>query len=187
MIDDMPTPPENINNAEDFDSDDDPAVDLDSPTAEHFATLQSAIATVPISRLREICARLVVSDSHVAEALSEELLGLSNHGGEVMSKWAICVHCGEEYSPQSQYDEGGCVLHLGTSVPHLCIVHWSDRSIGVLEVNEQKFGGMEPVDNALNREEYPQNFTWTCCDLDGAADGCVRRLHENSRKRRRVI
>jgi hypothetical protein len=112
-IDNMPTPPRVLNNIEDINSDD---VPLDTPTAEHIAALQSAITTAPISRLREICARLVVSDNYIADALSEELLGLSGHTGEIMPKWAICVHCGEEYSPQAQGDEGECRFHPGMSV-----------------------------------------------------------------------
>jgi hypothetical protein len=49
--------------------------------------------------------------------------------------------------------------------------------------DEDSFG---PMDSSLNREEYPQNFTWTCCDMDGNGEGCVRRAHESSRKRRRL-
>jgi hypothetical protein len=82
-------------------------------TAEHAAALQSAIATVPISRLREVCARLSLSNGVIALELAQELLGLSSETGEVMPKWAVCVHCGEEFSPRQQGDIGECSFHPG--------------------------------------------------------------------------
>jgi hypothetical protein len=120
-IENMPTPLKGWD-AHDLESDEEPALNFNAPTAEHVAALRSAIATAPISRLREICSRLVIADNYVADALSEELLGVSEHTGEVMPKWAICMHCGEEYSPQTQGDEGECRFHPGKSASHTALV-----------------------------------------------------------------
>jgi hypothetical protein len=89
--------------------------DLGPPlaTAERTAALQSAIATAPISRLREVCVRLSLGSSQIAGALAEELLGVSGDTGETLPKWAICVHCGEEYVPHAQGDGGDCLIHPG--------------------------------------------------------------------------
>jgi hypothetical protein len=84
-----------------------------SLTAEQTLALQSAIATSPITRLRDVCTRLVQNNDEVARAMAHALLGMSRDTGEVQQRWAICVHCGEEYSPREQSDVGDCVYHDG--------------------------------------------------------------------------
>jgi hypothetical protein len=100
---------------EEEDGDINPDADADAPlaSAERAAALQSAIATAPISRLREVCVRLSLGSSQIADALAEELLGVSGDTGEILPKWAICVHCGEEYAPHAQGDGGDCLIHPG--------------------------------------------------------------------------
>jgi hypothetical protein len=98
---------------EEEDGDINPELGPPLANAERTAALQSAIATAPISRLREVCVRLSLGNSEIADALAQELLGVSGDTGEVLLKWAICVHCGEEYVPHAQGDGGDCLIHPG--------------------------------------------------------------------------
>jgi hypothetical protein len=98
---------------EEEDGDINPELGPPLANAERTAALQSAIATAPISRLREVCVRLSLGNSEIADALAQELLGVSGDTGEVLPKWAICVHCGEEYAPHAQGDGGDCLIHPG--------------------------------------------------------------------------
>jgi hypothetical protein len=62
-----------------------------------------------------------------------------------------------------------------------------------MEVNEEEFADHDenchgPMDTPENRRDFPEGFTWTCCDGDGTAPGCVVGEHkpiEVSKKRKR--
>jgi hypothetical protein len=86
---------------------------LDGPAREQ---LQAAVATVPIGRLREIAARLALTDPAVEGALARELLGLNAATRTLVARWAVCVHCGDEYSPQQQDTTMDCLIHPGAPV-----------------------------------------------------------------------
>jgi len=34
-----------------------------------------------------------------------------------------------------------------------------------------------PIDTEENREQYPQGFSWDCCDEVGTAPGCTKGHH----------
>jgi hypothetical protein len=87
------------------------ADDLDGAARKQ---LQSAIATVPIRRLREIVARVALTDAAVEHSLAHELLGLNTTTRTLVPRWAVCMHCGDEYSPQQQGDELDCAFHEGS-------------------------------------------------------------------------
>ena len=39
------------------------------------------------------------------------------------------------------------------------------------------------VDTSENREEYPDGFTWTCCEQPGLEPGCQLGRHESNPER----
>jgi len=39
-------------------------------------------------------------------------------------------------------------------------------------------------DTRENRKEFPEGFTWDCCDGDGEADGCVVGRHRGPGSKR---
>lgn len=61
-----------------------------------------------------------------------------------------------------------------------------------MEVDEEKFADWDedchgPMDSKQNRDEYPENFLWSCCEADGMAEGCITGKHRAtaaSKKRR---
>lgn len=64
-------------------------------------------------------------------------------------------------------------------IPNLCI----HLSPGDLEVNEEAFVDWDedchgPMDTSENRRQWPENFTWSCCEEDGTAEGCEVGEHE---------
>jgi hypothetical protein len=82
----------------------------------------------------------------------------------------VCVH---KPLPTS-YDL--LIVHAGELVVHeASFVDWEEDTHG-------------PMDSASNRQDYPDNFRWTCCDKDGTREGCLHSAHRvaGARKRRRV-
>lgn len=64
-----------------------------------------------------------------------------------------------------------------SSLTHGCM------RIGELEVNEEEFADWDerchgPMDTEENQLEYPENFTWTCCEGIGGSEGCEIARHE---------
>ncbi|KAH8099986.1 hypothetical protein BXZ70DRAFT_198291 [Cristinia sonorae] len=87
-----------------------------------------------------------------------------------------CVNCDGEFDPDVIGLEGECNYHPGH-----------------LEADETKFVDWDedvhgPMDTPENRRDYPENFTWTCCNEDGVSEGCRDDVHQkggSSNKRAR--
>ncbi|KAJ7895067.1 hypothetical protein B0H13DRAFT_828179 [Mycena leptocephala] len=106
-------------------------------------------------------------------ALARELIVVSPTTRVVVPRWETCANCGETYDVNEGEDE--CTFHPGD-----------------LEVNEAKFLDWDedchgPMDSEHNREEFPENFSWTCCNGDGMTEGCANGKHSVAvPKKRRV-
>ncbi|KAI0635710.1 hypothetical protein C8Q77DRAFT_587857 [Trametes polyzona] len=173
---------------------------LDDASRAH---LQVAIATSPEGRVREAFAALVYSVPALSERVFRMLVAVptrdeeeiededeyedededeeEDENGEhrMIPRWRVCANCGEEYDAGAEREPDECKYHPGE-----------------LEVNEDAFVDWDedvhgPMDTPENRESYPDNFIWTCCDLDGTKEGCTRDEHEpeeesHQRKRTRL-
>ncbi|KAJ7760684.1 hypothetical protein DFH07DRAFT_957519 [Mycena maculata] len=139
------------------------------------AQLRATIFTVPEAHLRHVVAGLADTVPAVYRALATELLAVDPMTRVVIPRWETCANCGETYDVNGGEDEEECTFHPGD-----------------LEVDEAKFPDWDedchgPMDSAHNREEYPESFTWSCCDGGGMAGGCVTGKHSVAvPKKRRV-
>lgn len=84
------------------------------------AQLQTAIANCPVGRLREVVARLALTVPAVEAAFAQELLGVARGTVQVIPRYGLCVHCGEEYDAREEREQGECVFHPGTPSPLFC-------------------------------------------------------------------
>ncbi|KAF8207041.1 hypothetical protein K438DRAFT_1576887 [Mycena galopus ATCC 62051] len=139
------------------------------------AQLRDAIFRVPEARLRHVLVNLVDTVPAVYHALARELVAVSPTTRVVVPRWETCANCGETYDVNADEGEEECTFHPGD-----------------LKVNEAKFPDWDenchgPMDSEINREEYPENFSWSCCNGDGLAEGCVAGHHTLAvHKKRRV-
>ncbi|KDR78786.1 hypothetical protein GALMADRAFT_1268928 [Galerina marginata CBS 339.88] len=144
--------------------------------AETRAQLQKAIATVSETRLRHLLRILVESDVMIEATLTRELVTLKRGSQDVVPRWETCANCDEEYDINTFREEAECVFHPGElTLSEESFVDWDEDCHG-------------PMDTPENRRQYPENFSWTCCEENGLSNGCVRDQHKPSvaRKRKRV-
>ncbi|KAF8969099.1 hypothetical protein BDZ97DRAFT_1654046 [Flammula alnicola] len=144
--------------------------------AETRAQLQTAIATVSETRLRQLLKALVETEVMVEATLTRELVTLKRGTQDIVPRWEVCVHCDEEFDINILREDSECIFHPGELVAsEMSFVDWDSDTHG-------------PIDTPENRDQYPENFTWTCCEEDGRSSGCVRGEHKPavSRKRKRV-
>ncbi|KAJ7352326.1 hypothetical protein DFH08DRAFT_84448 [Mycena albidolilacea] len=145
----------------------------DSSSDPSRAQLRAAIFRVPEARLREVLADLVDTVPAVYHALARELVTVSRTTRVVVPRWETCSNCGETYDVNSDDEE--CTFHPGE-----------------MEVDEEKFDDWDegchgPIDTEHTRKEFPENFSWTCCDGDGTTEGCVTGHHSPAvHKKQRV-
>ncbi|KIM39375.1 hypothetical protein M413DRAFT_198496 [Hebeloma cylindrosporum] len=140
------------------------------------AQLQKAIATVSETRLRDLLRVLVQSDIALEATLTRELVTLKRGTQDIVPRWESCANCSEEFDINTIRENAECVFHPGEMlVNEESFVDWDSDCHG-------------PMDTAENRSQYPENFTWTCCDKDGQSSGCVRGEHRPAvaRKRKRL-
>ncbi|KAJ7183250.1 hypothetical protein C8R46DRAFT_885022 [Mycena filopes] len=138
----------------------------DGPDEAARAQLHTAIYALPEARLRDVLVDRADRVPAVYRALARELIAVNPATRVVVPRWETCANCGETYDVNA--DEGEdeeCIFHPGK-----------------LQVNEAKFLDWDehchgPMDSAHSREEYPENFSWTCCNGDGTAEGCVDGKH----------
>ncbi|KAJ7589892.1 hypothetical protein C8J56DRAFT_936441 [Mycena floridula] len=138
--------------------------------------LHAAIATASEDRLRAVLATLVDQIPAAEQAAIRELVTLKRKTREVVPRWKTCVNCDGEFDAQTKRKEAECVFHPGE-----------------LEADESKFVDWDedchgPMDTLDNRSDFPENFTWSCCEGDGSSDGCVKRQHtaDGYHKKRRI-
>ncbi|KAJ6577500.1 hypothetical protein B0H19DRAFT_875417, partial [Mycena capillaripes] len=137
----------------------------DAPNEASRAQLRAAILMVPEARLRHVLVGLVDTVPAVYHALARELVVVSRTTRVVVPRWETCGNCGETYDVNADEGEEECTFHPGE-----------------LEVNEEKFEDWDerchgPMDSEDNRQEYSENFSWTCCNVDGMTEGCVNGKH----------
>ena len=167
---------------------------------DHSRTqLHVAIATAPEHRVREAFAALADSVPEIPERVFRMLVASrlqhadaarAPHAGRtvLVPRWMICENCKEEYDAGTERKHGECRYHSG-ALRSLSTWHGSrphsvcDRVSGDLEADEDAFVDWDenchgPIDCDENREEYPENFTWSCCDLDGRSEGCEKAEHQ---------
>ncbi|KAI0768103.1 hypothetical protein BD413DRAFT_444022, partial [Trametes elegans] len=149
--------------------------------------LHVAIATALEQRVREAFAALV----HSVPAVTEHVFGMlpampirvapRAHTPPapppvrvvLIPRWAICENCGEEHVMGDERDATECGYQPGyLEVNYEAFVDWDEDTHG-------------PMDTPSNRREYPDNFTWSCCDCDGTEPDCVVGEHEPSKGRPR--
>ncbi|KAF7330221.1 hypothetical protein MVEN_02459200 [Mycena venus] len=141
----------------------------DGPNEASRAQLRAAIYKVPEARLRHVLVGLADTVPAVYHALARELVVVSPTTRVVVPRWETCPNCGETYDVNADEDEEECTFHPGE-----------------LEVNEAKFPDWDedchgPMDSEHNREQYPENFSWTCCNGDGMTEGVCNREARRSR------
>ncbi|KAI9060985.1 hypothetical protein FKP32DRAFT_960351 [Trametes sanguinea] len=150
------------------------SAELDVPHALDDASrtrLHVAIATVPEERVREAFAALVDALPTVTERVFQMLVANRAEDGREEqqaghSRSVECTKCGEEYDTGTPRQPRECRYHKGRlEVNYAAFVDWDEDVHG-------------EMDTAQNREEYPENFRWTCCRRDGTRAGCVHGEHE---------
>ncbi|KAJ6468334.1 hypothetical protein C8R45DRAFT_838017 [Mycena sanguinolenta] len=137
------------------------------------AQLRDAILRVPEARLRHVLVDLIDTVPAVYHALARELVTVNPTTRVVVPRWETCTNCGETYDVNDV--EEACSFHPGE-----------------LKADEEKFEDWDekcfgPIDTEDNQQEYPENFTWSCCNGDGLTEGCVSGRHVvASHKKRRI-
>ncbi|KAJ7056705.1 hypothetical protein C8F01DRAFT_1086991 [Mycena amicta] len=149
--------------------------DEEQPT---IAQLQAAVSTAPEARLRLVLTRLVARNAAVRRALAKDLLTVNAPApatvARVVPRWETCENCRESYDVNAQ-DNEECVFHPGDlEVDYEKFVDWDEDCHG-------------PMDSRGNRRDYPENFTWSCCDADGTAPGCVNGRHRAKAHKKRHL
>ncbi|KZV65682.1 hypothetical protein PENSPDRAFT_689669 [Peniophora sp. CONT] len=80
----------------------------------------------------------------------------------------ICTRCNEEFDPES--DDELCLYH-----PGYLEIDYNALAGGWADWDEDVHG---PMDTDEHREEWPENFTWTCCGRAGDDEsGCEEGPH----------
>ncbi|KAF8150912.1 hypothetical protein B0H34DRAFT_665569 [Crassisporium funariophilum] len=136
---------------------------------ETRSQLQTAIATVSETRLRQLLKILVETDISIEAALTRELVTLKRGTQNVVPRWDCCGNCEEEFDTNTIREDMECVFHPGE-----------------LKVDKEN-NGDEDTDGQMDSSNNPQNFRWSCCAGTRVASGCVRGEHRPvvSRKRKR--
>ncbi|EIW57356.1 uncharacterized protein TRAVEDRAFT_125706 [Trametes versicolor FP-101664 SS1] len=149
------------------------------------AQLHVAIATAPEDRVREAFAALVDSVPAITERVFGMLVAVpplpvappnaapapdQGAGGRtkpMIPRWRICENCEKEYDAGTIRRATECIYHDG----ELEISEddsWADW-------DENVHG---PMDTEENRIQFPDQFTWSCCERDGTQPGCVQDEHQ---------
>ncbi|KAF5359750.1 hypothetical protein D9756_003029 [Leucocoprinus leucothites] len=138
--------------------------------------LKNVINTVSATRLREVLVELIETEQAIEIALTKEFITLDRESHKIVPRWETCSNCDEDYDVNTERADGECQFHPGD-----------------LEADEDFFADHDervhgPMDTEENRAEFPEGFTWTCCEGRGHEPGCVQERHQAAvpRKRRRL-
>ncbi|KAK3935500.1 hypothetical protein QBC46DRAFT_358212 [Diplogelasinospora grovesii] len=82
---------------------------------------------------------------------------------------AICVQCGDSFD-ENDNEKKECRYHSGVMEPDYDADIWADH-------DEDCHG---TIDSDEMREEYPEGFTWTCCEKIGTKRGCKLGFHQSN-------
>jgi hypothetical protein len=159
--------------------------------AERDRAVTKAIDLASAETLRRILKNVYGAVPNVKQTLEEALLAVEGNGGEgpdcgknlkkryssfdlatgankrLRPRYVSCEQCRKEFDVTKNHDKA-CFWHEG----YLEINHehntWDDW--------EEETRGDHDTDE--NREEYPEGFTWNCCDKDGRGEGCMTTAHK---------
>ncbi|KAI0078787.1 hypothetical protein K474DRAFT_1659959 [Panus rudis PR-1116 ss-1] len=138
--------------------------------------LQVAIVETSEKRLKAILVELSKKNSAVGIALFEHLVtcpGQRRHSADEQQeetpkfapRWRVGENCKEEFDAGKERNEGECAYHEGDlEVNEDMFLDWDERCHG-------------PMDTEENEKQFPENFTYNCCDKDGTSKGCVLDVH----------
>ncbi|KAI8623108.1 hypothetical protein F5Y19DRAFT_403482 [Xylariaceae sp. FL1651] len=82
------------------------------------------------------------------------------------SEIRICVQCEEPFSEDDNPSDA-CLYHHGSMEINDDASTWDDWE-------DWRSG---EADSEASRKEYPEGFTWNCCDKPGPSSGCTRDSH----------
>lgn len=143
--------------------------------------LHTAILTCPEDKLRGILSELVERIPAVEKAIFEQLVterpSADRHGGvegPYIPRWEVCSRCESRYDVGTQRLTDECLYHSGElEVDEEMFADWDERCHG-------------PMKTESNIREFPENFTWSCCEGDASSEGCTDGEHvpEGPRKKR---
>lgn len=184
-------------------------IDLTTERTLEPALLQ-AISGATSATLRqiliEICMKSEICTSHVREAILvpvDLLKGTVNANipandiakkrklETVISRFANCVQCDEDFDillNQKPGQEQACGRHEGTLASQSSAQPALTQHPGELELDHDYFVddddvayGHIDVDTDWRREEFPEGFVWSCCELRGPdSEPCLRSRHSQS-------
>lgn len=77
------------------------------------ARLHEAISTVSEDRLRRIIDTLVDTMPAVEEVMTRELITLKRKTLDIVSRWATCSNCEEEFDVGAEREHDECSFHPG--------------------------------------------------------------------------
>ncbi|KAM6537641.1 hypothetical protein FALCPG4_003552 [Fusarium falciforme] len=121
------------------------------------------------SVLRALCSDRTVQ-RHALEHFDALKEGSSGGGGQkrkAAGELLICVQCDQPFT-EEENDKKACWYHWGELEVDYDGDFWADhdeRCHGTIDTDEM-------------REEFPDGFTWNCCDNTGSEKGCVTGRHE---------
>lgn len=160
------------------------------PTAD----LQTAIRSVRAERLQDSVMKLCQHTPGATEFLADLLLtqpkpskdASSGAKRKVVTRYATCQNCEEEFDVLNNNDKKGCVYHDGPLyspislmtaiqlanpvalsadamsldylVPLYDSIIWADT--------DEDYHG--PIDTEENKQQFPEGFEWSCCGTNGA-------------------
>ncbi|KAK2774821.1 hypothetical protein CKAH01_13027 [Colletotrichum kahawae] len=130
--------------------------DMSTISLEHARAILSSLKQDPSvgRKIRDLHEKLI------NEEVGRRLQVLKS--GQPAAPLAICVDCKEAFDPQTSI---GAIA--GNLEPDYDGDFWADHDEdchGIIDTDEM-------------REEYPEGFTWDCCDQAGDAEGCHRGFH----------
>lgn len=90
-------------------------------------------------------------------------------------RYKICLQCKEQFDTLQNFDRS-CWRHSGKH-SYECPENLANKSSeGKLDVNEGAFDDddevMEDPENDWRFHEFPERFTWSCCEGNGEAEAC---------------
>ncbi|KAI0019717.1 hypothetical protein F4780DRAFT_780210 [Xylariomycetidae sp. FL0641] len=97
----------------------------------------------------------------------------ANRKRKAESEIHLCVQCENPFYEEDNHSKA-CEFHEGELECDPYSGEWADW-------DENCHGDL---DTPYNREEYPNGFTWTCCEKRGSDSPCTRGRHQAEREQR---
>ncbi|KAJ9653478.1 hypothetical protein H2198_007320 [Neophaeococcomyces mojaviensis] len=141
-----------------------PVIDLTGEPSPDYSPLQGAASS---SKKRKALDD-VVNDNTSVSARSKK----SKVDDEISWKdrYVHCVQCYEMFDVMDNDDES-CCYHDGYLEVDYELDFWADH-------DEDCHG---TIDSLELRNEYPEGYTWNCCDQSGDTEGCMHGPHRRGK------